>query len=219
LTEVGIHVPTAAGSPRPRAIIADDHRLVAEGLAHFVRHDFEVAEIVVDGPSLYNAVIQRQPDIVVADLCMPGLDGLEVLRRLRSEGVAVPFVIVSMHGHPAVIARAMQFGANGYVVKTEAGEKLTIALREALAGRSWVSGGALSGLFNGRLRGPRDLTPRQLSVAKLIVQGHRSKQIAVILGLSVRTVETHKQVLLDTLNAYTTIALVKRLKDLGISAE
>jgi DNA-binding NarL/FixJ family response regulator len=198
---------------RPRVILADDHVMFREGLALLLPPDMELVAAVSNGRELLEATRRLRPDLVVADWTMPELGGLEALQTLRSERLDVPFIILTVHADPALAAEALRSGASGYVVKQAAAEELVQALRQSLAGRTYlsplVSGDVVRRLVGGE-RTPGDaLTPRQREVLRLLAEGRRVKEIAATLGLSVRTVETHKYEIMHLLEIDSTVDLVK----------
>lgn len=123
----------------PRVLIADDHAIVAEGLRLLLKDECELVGTVGDGPSLVEAAISLQPDVIVADISMPGFDGLEAVRRIRAQGVQSKIVMLTMYADPDLAQEALASGANGYVIKYSAGEELLRAIRDVLAGRSYVT--------------------------------------------------------------------------------
>lgn len=198
---------------RPRVILADDHAMFREGLALLLPPELELVAAVANGRELLAAARRLKPDLIVADVTMPELGGLEALQVLRDEGLQTRFVILTVHADPSLAAQAIQAGAMGYVVKHAAGEELVAALRLAMSGRTYlsplVSGDVVRRLAHG-IPGPgAALRPRQREVLRLLAEGRRVKEIAVNLGLSVRTVETHKYQLMHLLEIDNTADLVK----------
>jgi two-component system, NarL family, response regulator NreC len=193
---------------KPRILIADDHAIFREGLALLLPPDMELVGAVSNGRELVEAARELRPDVIVADLTMPGVGGLEALRILREEGLETKFVILTVHA-----ARAIRAGAAGYVVKDAAGNELLEALRFALAGRTYLtpllSGDVVRRLAQGAPAPEDSLTPRQQEVLRLLAEGRRVKQIAAELSLSVRTVETHKYEIMHLLQIENTVDLVK----------
>ena len=198
---------------KPRIILADDHAMFREGLALLLPPDMELVATVSNGKELVEAARRLKPDIVVADVTMPELGGLEALRVLRDEGLQTRFVILTVHADPAIAAKAVRAGAMGYVVKHAAGEELVEAIRQAVGGRSYLSplvaGDVVHRLAQGVDSLGDTLTPRQGEVLRLLAEGRRVKQIAAELGLSVRTVETHKYEIMHLLEIDNTVDLVK----------
>lgn len=198
---------------KPRVILADDHAIVREGLALLLVSEVQLVATVSNGHELIEAARRFKPDVIVADLTMPGLGGLEALRALRAEGGTTRFVILTVHADPAIAAEAIRAGAMAYVVKDAAGDELVQAIRHAMAGRTYlsplVSGAVVQRLAQGIPSPGEALTPRQREVLRLLAEGHRVKAIAADLGLSVRTVETHKYEIMHLLGIDNTVDLVK----------
>ena len=123
----------------PRVLIADDHAIVAEGLKLLLKDHCELVGVVADGPSLLAAAVDLRPDVIVADISMPGFDGLEALRRMRAAGVESKVIMLTMFADLDVAQAALEAGANGYVVKHSAGDELLKAMGDVLAGLSYVT--------------------------------------------------------------------------------
>jgi len=197
---------------RPSVVIADDHTIVAEGLVKLLSDRFDVVATVVDGAALIEAAERFRPDIIVADLDMPSVSGLEALERLKKRGVTSKFVILTMHKEASVAARAMRAGASAFLLKASAGEELLDAIDEVLNGRTYlapaVTKGVLAAAFDRTGGVEVELTPRQRDVLRLIVEGRRMKEIAALLDLSARTVETHKYEMMRVLAVESTAELV-----------
>jgi DNA-binding NarL/FixJ family response regulator len=123
----------------PRVLLADDHAIVAEGLRLLLKDRCELVGIVGDGPSLVSAAVEHQPDVIVADISMPGFDGLEAVRRLRALGVTAKVIMLTMFADAEVAEEAIAAGANGYVVKHSAGEELLKAIRAVSDGLTYIT--------------------------------------------------------------------------------
>ena len=196
---------------RPTILIADDHTIVAEGLVKLLSRRFDVVATVADGTALVEAAERFRPDIIIADLEMPSLSGLEALERLKKRGVASKFVILTMHREASVAARAMRAGASAFLLKHSAGNELIDAIDEVLDGRTYLSPAVTKDILAALDEGRGDeieLTRRQRDVLRLIVEGRRMKEIAAILDLSARTVETHKYEMMRVLGVQSTAELV-----------
>jgi DNA-binding NarL/FixJ family response regulator len=199
---------------RRRLVLADDHRIVAEGLHGLLAPFYDVVAVVGDGYALLDAAARLKPDVVVADVTMPGLGGIEATARLAREHPDIRVVILTMHRHEAYARRALEAGALGYVLKVAAPDELVSAIEAALAGRVYVSA-ALSGTEPASTRrsgrsadGPTDwLTPRQREVLKLLAEGRTAKETGAILGISPRTVESHKYDIMRALGLERTAEL------------
>jgi len=198
---------------KPRIVLADDHTMLRQGLALLLPKDMELVASVSNGNELLEAARRLRPDLIVADLTMPELGGVEALRTLKSEGITARFVVLTVHVDATLAAEALRAGAMGYVVKQAAGEELEQALRLALAGRTYLSpllsDEAVRQLADGTPSPGDALTPRHREVLRLLAEGRRVKEIAAQLGLSVRTVETHKYEVMHQLELDSTVDLVK----------
>jgi DNA-binding NarL/FixJ family response regulator len=207
---------------RARVLLADDHAIVAEGLVGLLRGEFELVGAVGDGRALVEAVRELRPDIVVADISMPLISGLEALRRLRAEGIGVKVVFLTMHTDAHLAGEALRAGASGYVLKHSAGEELIRALHEVQRGLVYltplIAGAVVTTLAErGEGAGPR-LTQRQRDVLRLVAEGRPMKEVAAKLGLSRRTAETHKYQMMQTLGLHTTAELIRYALDHGLTS-
>jgi DNA-binding NarL/FixJ family response regulator len=124
---------------RPRLLLADDHAIVAEGLRLLLKDHCELLGILSDGPSLVDAAVHYKPDVIVADISMPGFNGLQAVRRMRELGVAAKIIMLTMYADPEVAEEAIAAGANGYVVKHSAGEELLKAINAAQEGLTYIT--------------------------------------------------------------------------------
>jgi DNA-binding NarL/FixJ family response regulator len=203
---------------RNTVLLADDHTIVMEGLATLLReHDFDVVGTVSDGHQLIDAAKRLRPDVIVTDLSMPGLSGLDVLPLLKAERVDSKIVVLTMHNDAGLAAVAMREGASGFLLKESAGEELLTAIRQVLQGRVYLTPALTRDVMERMAGSPGalepQLTPRQIDVLRLIVKGQRMKEIAAKLGLSTRTVETHKYEMMQTLGLHSTAELVRYALD------
>ncbi len=210
---------TGASSRKPRVLVADDHRIVAEGLRGLLEPRYELLAVVEDGRALLEAHDRLRPDIVVADVTMPRLNGIQAVRRLRAAGSPAKFIFLTMHPDVSYATEALAAGASGYVLKHSAPEELVTAIRESLAGRTYVTpriaGGVLEALRRGGEAKPR-LTTRQAEVLQLLAEGRSAKEIAAILDISPRTVESHKYAMMDQLGIETAAELIQYAVKQGI---
>ncbi len=198
---------------RPRVLLADDHHIVVAGLAALLADDYEVVGRAADGRSLLELARQAAADFIVADISMPGLNGIAALHALRSEGLDLPVVFLTMHTEPAYARRALEAGAAGYVLKHAAPRELLQALRTAAAGGVFISPEiAAEVLGTPGQRPARDpasgLTPRQREILRLLVDGRSAKEIARLLDISHRTVEYHKYQAMEALGVTTNAELI-----------
>ena len=198
---------------RPRVVIADDHRLVAEGLRSLLEPELELVEIVENGRELLDAHDRAHPDVVIADVTMPQLNGIQAVRKLREAGSRARFVFLTMHPDVDYATEALDAGASGYVLKHSAPDELLTAVREALAGRTYVTpriaGEVFEALRKGEGKTSVRLTTRQAEVLQLVAEGRSAKEIAATLDLSPRTVESHKYAIMEQIGVKTTAELVQ----------
>lgn len=204
---------------RPRIILADDHRVFAEGLKVLLDEDFDVVAIVEDGPTLLDAVERLAPELVVADVSMPEVNGIECVRRLQESTPELRIVLLTMHDDVALAVAAIRAGAAGYLLKHGGAKDVLRAVQEALDGGVHVSSKiakeVMQALATGSEGGP-NLTPRQLEIVTLLVQGLSAKEIAVQLHLSPRTVEFHKYQAMERLGLSTNAELIAYALKQGI---
>jgi DNA-binding NarL/FixJ family response regulator len=189
---------------RTRVLLADDHALVAEGISRLLAERYELVGAARDGDELVDLARRLQPDLVVTDVAMPGLSGLEALRRLRAEGSDARFVFLTMHADPQLADEAFRAGASGFVLKHCAGEELVGAIDEVVRGGTYKT----PRLARDDDAAPR-LTPRQRQVLRLVADGKPMKEIAASLGVSLRTVETHKYEMMRVLRVQSNAELVR----------
>jgi DNA-binding NarL/FixJ family response regulator len=187
--------------------------MVAEGLSRLISEVAQLVGIVRDGHQLVESARRLRPDIVVADVDMPGMSGLEAMRVLKAERSSARFIFLTVHGEPRLAAEAMRHGASGYVLKEAAGEELLNAIRAVKEGQSYltplITKDVLRALAAPSGAPQPELSPRQRQVLRLIAEGKRMKEIAAALGFSVRTVEDHKYQLMRILDLDSTAALVR----------
>ena len=160
---------------KPRVLLADDHRIVAEGLKGLLVNDFEFAGMVEDGRALLKAARALRPDVIVADISMPHLNGIDALTQLKRDDPNVRAVFLTMHRDAAYARRALEAGASGFVLKHSASAELVLALHSALQGRTFVSPDLAAEVF--RLREEKEsdpvagMTPRQREIVQLLAVG------------------------------------------------
>jgi len=201
---------------RPRVLLADDHRMFAEGLRTLLGEEFELVEYVADGVAMLEAAQRLRPDVIVADITMPRLNGIDALTQLRAILPDVRVVFLTMHHDAAYARRALAAGAFGFVLKHAAVEELVLALRAALQGRIFVAPSLGADLVTGDPTNPARrtdpfgaLTPRQREVLQLLADGKSVKQVASSLSISTRTVEFHKYTMMETVGAKGMADLVR----------
>jgi len=198
---------------RPKVLLADDHAIVAEGLARLIGDVADLVGQVNDGLRLVEEVRRLRPDIVVADITMPGMSGIDAMRQLKAEGFEARFIFLTIHQEGRLAAEAMRSGASGYLLKQAAGNELFDAIHAVMSGRAYltplITGDVLRKLSSPADATERELTPRQREVLRLLAEGKRMKEIAADLDISVRTVENHKAHLLQVLGLGSTADLVR----------
>lgn len=202
--------------PRISVLLADDHTIVTQGLASLLKESFDLVGTVSDGRALIDAARKFRPDVIVTDISMPLLNGIDAARQLRSEGIGSKVVILTMHSDADLAVDAFRAGASGYLLKQSAGEELIAAIEEVTRGRSYLTPLIPKGLITVLLEaqahpddaGPK-ITPRQRQVLQLIAEGRTAKEIASVLNISARTAESHKYEMMQTLGAGTTAELIQ----------
>jgi DNA-binding NarL/FixJ family response regulator len=201
---------------KPRVLLADDHEIVARGLARLLETEYELAGIAGDGRQLLEAAQELKPDVVVADISMPQLNGIEAARRLKKMYPKLKVVFLTQHSDVAYAARALDAGASGYVLKSAAPSELLTAVRKALLGRTYVT----PLIDEEALRTHREharhreeaearLTSRQREVLQLVAEGRSAREVGEVLSISPRTVEFHKYRLMEELGVKTTAELTQ----------
>ncbi len=199
-------------------LLADDHALVRAGIRALVEKlpDAKVIAEAKDGREALRLVGELQPDLVLMDIAMPGLNGLEATARISREFPNVRVIILSMYGNEEYVREAISAGAAGYLVKRGATAELESAIKAVAGGDTYVSplvSEHVSKERGGRLRADRALidclTPRQREILQLLAERHRTKEIAHIMNISVKTVETHRAQLMDRLDIYDVPGLVR----------
>lgn len=207
-----------------RLLLADDHDIVIEGLRRVLDHpDFEIAGVVNDGRSLLRAAQDIRPDIIITDVTMPLLNGIEAVRGIRKNDRTVRIIFLTMHPDVTFATEGLAAGASGYVLKNSAGEELGTAIREAMKGNVFVTKSIAEAVKNAASsrakswRSPLDkLTLRQREVLQLLAEGLHVKAIAVKLNVSPRTVEFHKYRIMDELGLRTGAELARYAARHGI---
>ena len=185
-----------------RVLIADDHSIFRQGLSELLAGapGIEVAGSARDGAEALDKARRIQPDVLVLDLSMPVLDGFEVIRRVVGEKLPVRLIVLSMHKDPSAIRRALSSGADGYILKEDAFDELERGIRAVASGLRFLSPPVRTAWNGPEGVGTREeLTPREREVVALIAEGRSTREIAVALGIGVKTVETHRQHVMEKL--------------------
>ena len=200
---------------RPRVLLADDHLLVAEALKSLLTPEFDLVGVVEDGRALVEAAGRLRPDVIVADITMPHLNGIDAMAQLRQGGDRTPVVFLTMHRDVTFARRALAAGASGFVLKHSASVELVAAIRAALQGKTYLTpqlaGEVLEAMKEGSEQAGdpvASLTPRQREVLQLLAEGRSAKEIAASLEISARTVEFHKYQMMETLGLHTNAELI-----------
>jgi DNA-binding NarL/FixJ family response regulator len=185
-----------------RVLLVDDHPIVRQGLGLLIDREADLSVCgEADGAhTAFHAIATLRPDIVVLDISLSGPDGLDVLKEIRMKTASLPVLILSMHDESIYAERAMRAGANGYIMKQEATEKVLVAIRRILQGEVYLSDRLTNTMLQHYVRGSSptkksplvNLTDRELEVFRLIGEGHSTRQIADELHLSVKTIESYQ---------------------------
>jgi DNA-binding NarL/FixJ family response regulator len=207
-------------APRKKTVfVVDDHPIVRQGLALLINQETDLT-VCGEAEEMYSALSAIQavrPDILIVDISLNGPDGLELLKNIRLGAPRLPVLILSMHDESIYAERALRAGANGYIMKQEATEKVLVALRRILSGEIYVSDRIANSMLRHYVRGVNpsehssisDLTDRELEVFRLIGEGHGTRQIAETLHLSVKTVESYQAHIKEKLSLRSARELVQ----------
>ncbi len=201
---------------RPRVLLADDHTLVLEGLAKLVMEDCDLVGKVEDGRALIQAAQQFEPDVIVLDISMPQLNGLEAGRQLKKLLPSIKLIYLTMHADPVYAKEAFQIGASGFLLKRSAASELSQAIHAAMKGQYYVTPaiakdflGSLTQQMPAEQVETNSLTPRQREVLQLIAEGHSTKEIATILNVSAKTIEFHRTRIIRELDLHSKAELTR----------
>jgi DNA-binding NarL/FixJ family response regulator len=209
---------------RPKILIADDHVLLAQALEHLLQGEFDVVGAVSDGRALLKAAGELLPDVVVVDIGMPLLNGLDAAEQLKALHPDIKVIVLTQNREPRFAVEAFRRHASGYLLKDSAASELTAAIREALRGKSYVSPAIAKGMVDeasaphaGQIE-LRDLSGREREVLQLLAEGKSMKEVAAVLDISPRTVEFHKYRIMELLRVKTNAELVQQAIKLGLIA-
>jgi DNA-binding NarL/FixJ family response regulator len=203
-----------------RVLLADDHTLVRAGIRALLQSlpDVEIVAEASDGREALERVLATQPDVALLDISMPSLNGLELAARLAVESPRTRLVILSMHGDPGHVAQALRAGVSGYLLKDAAVDELPVLLRAVSRGETYLSPAISRSVVDGFLQrtgaspaatADDGLTPRQREILQLISEGKSSKEVAQLLDISLKTVESHRSQIMDRLNIHDLAGLVR----------
>jgi DNA-binding NarL/FixJ family response regulator len=200
---------------KPRVLLADDHKIVLEGLKGLLKDEFELVGAVEDGRALVDQAATLHPDVIVADISMPHLNGIEAARQIKKTDKNIKIVFLTMHPDATYAANAFDAGASGFVLKHSAPSELVTAIHEVMKGRTYVTpliAGDLIRTYQAGGSSEKDpfkkISPRQREILQLLAEGKSGKEIASILNISARTVEFHKYRMMEQLNIKTSAELV-----------
>ena len=200
---------------RPRVLLADDHRMVSEGLKSLLVDEFELVGIVEDGRAMVTTAKKLQPDVIVSDIAMPHLNGIDAMIRLKKDNPDIKVVFLTMHQNAAYARRALEAGALGFVLKHSAPAELVMAIQAAMKGKTFISP-ALAGEVlqmvrkgeTGTTEPSKSITPRQREILQLLAAGHSAKEIGETLAISARTVEFHKYQMMEAHGLHSSAELI-----------
>jgi DNA-binding NarL/FixJ family response regulator len=207
---------------RHTILIADDHKMFAQGLAGLLEDEFDLVGSVENGQALIDEALRLKPDLIIVDISMPVLNGLDAVRRLTQKNIGSRVVFLTMHADRRLLREAFQCGGVGYVLKQSAGAELLFALRQVMAGHQYISPSIEKELKDETLVAPDEkqrysLTPRQREVLHLLCDGYTMKEIANKLNISTRTAETYKYQIMEGLGVESTAELIQYAIKIGLS--
>jgi DNA-binding NarL/FixJ family response regulator len=206
---------------RARILLADDHSLVAAGISKLLEAEFELIGTVGDGRALVAFAKSDPPDVILLDISMPILNGLEAARQLRTALPNVKLIFVTVHSDNAYVMEAFRAGASGYVLKRSAASELPAAIHEVLNGNLYVTpligNGGVESFRNGHAAQKAILSSRQREVLQLVAEGYSAKEIAKMLSISSKTVEFHKGLIMKKLDLHSVAELTQYALQHGIA--
>jgi len=202
---------------KPRLLMADDHAILLAGLRKLVEDCCEVVGTVEDGRALLETAERLKPDLILLDISMPLLNGLDAASQLKRLLPETKLLVLTMHSSPTYATEAFKMGVSGYLLKQSAASELPQAIHTVLKGQTYLTPAITRSVLEATLnpnqqklkRAVSDLTPRQREVLQLVAEGRSTKDIATLLNVSVKTVEFHKTCLMERLDLHSTPALVK----------
>jgi DNA-binding NarL/FixJ family response regulator len=194
-------------------LLVDDHKVVTEGLVRLLSDDFEIVGTISDARLVLDAVSRLRPDVIILDLSLPTISGLELLRQLGDSSADSKTIVLTMHADPRLAIEALKAGARGFVLKESSGDELVSALGVVQRGGTYLAAALTKDVLTAMVgtTDPSDveLTQRQREILRLIVMGQRAKEIAGTLEMSTRTVEATKYKMMHALNVHSTAELVR----------
>jgi len=207
---------------RTTILLADDHKMFAQGLQALLEDEFELVGTVENGQALVDAAGQFNPDVIVVDISMPMMNGLDAIRKLKEQGMTSRVIFLTMHADDRLLAEAFRCGGSGYVLKQSAGEELILAIKQVLDGHKYVTpllakewAADFSKVVDGKRK--LTLTPRQREVLRLVIEGCTMKEVASRMGISTRTAESHKYEMMEGLGVDNTSELIQYAIKIGLT--
>ncbi len=199
---------------RPRILIADDHTMVAEAFKSLLEPEYHVIEVVADGRSMLSVALAMKPDIVLLDLNMPLLNGLDAGQQLKKLLPKTKLIVLTMNEDPDVASNALRHWSSGYLLKKSAGIELKRAIAAVLDGRTYVTPSIAQKLMDEFVRDPhhdriKELTQRQRQVLQLLAEGRSMKEAAAVLNIAARTIAFHKYRIMEDFGLKTNSDLVR----------
>lgn len=198
-----------------KILLADDHRIVLEGLKNLLDTDYDVVGVVEDGHSLVKEALRLKPEVIITDISMPSLNGINAIRQILKEGLNPKVIFLTMHNDAMYAKEVLEMGASGFVLKHSAMSELIFAVQEALRGNTYISPAISQELLqlykegkDGRDGGLDNLSLRQREVLQLLAEGKSAKEVAGLLNISTRTVEFHKYSIMQQLKIKTNAELI-----------
>jgi len=209
---------------RPRVLLADDHTMVLQGLKAVLAPHVELVGTVENGLGLLDAAVRLQPDVVILDISMPGVNGIEAARQLLKTQPRLKLIFLTMHGEPSYVREALRLGAHGYLLKSSAVSELVEGIQTVLRGERYIAAQVreILGPDGPEAKAPapsEELTPRQREVLRLLARGASAKEIAAELGVSTKTAEFHKDAIKRKLRLRTTADLTRYAMIHGLTGE
>jgi DNA-binding NarL/FixJ family response regulator len=202
---------------RPRVLLADDHRLVVEGLSKLLQNEIELVGSASSGAEAVEMAAALQPDVVLMDISMPGMNGVEAAKELREKAPHAKVIAITMHNSPVYLRESMKAGMAGFVLKQSAASELAAAVHAVMRNERYITPLLSEHAGETGEGGDRALTSRQCQVLRLIAQGCIAKEIAARLGISVRTAEFHRVSIMQKLGLHTTAQLTRYALEQGIA--
>ena len=206
---------------RPRILMADDHAMLLDAFRALLEPEFDVVGAVPDGRRLLEEFTRLHPDVVLLDIAMPLLNGLDAGRQLKAQRKSVKLIYLTMNPNPDLAGEALRLGASGYLLKSSAFQELKQAIHEALRGRSYITpliAGDAVGSLIGHQTSRHELTLRQREVLQLLAEGRSMKEVGAILDVTPRTVAFHKYRMMEQLRVKTSAELVQFAVKQGVVA-